>query len=88
MGIADAGAGEHGQHPVEPRAVRLGAFFRLDRGVMRADLPRVQIEGAVEGRDRLVKMPVHGEDIAQDLVQPVAGGIERDRLPQQCLRLF
>jgi hypothetical protein len=46
-----------------------------------------QIECAVEGRNRLVEAPVHGEDIAQDLVQPVARGIERDRLPQQCLRL-
>ena len=32
-------------------------------------------------------MSVHGKDVAQDLVQPVAGGIERDRLAQQCLRL-
>ncbi|HWO85826.1 MAG TPA: hypothetical protein VNN75_04985, partial [Stellaceae bacterium] len=32
-------------------------------------------------------MSVQSEDNAQRLVQPVAGGIERDRLPHQCLRL-
>jgi hypothetical protein len=49
---------------------------------MGTDLPRVQIQGMVEGRDRLVEMPVQGEDIAQHLVQPVARRIERQALQQ------
>ncbi len=87
MGIADAGAVEHREHPVEPRAVRFGTFLRLNRGVICADLLRVQIEGMVKGRNRLVETSVQAEDNTQRLVQPVAGGIERDRLPHQCLRL-
>ena len=85
--VVGAGAVERGQHPVEPSAIRLGRFLRLDRGEMRDRLQRVQSQRAIKGRNRFLKMPMHREHIAQRHMQPIARRIERDRLSQQRLRL-
>ena len=49
---------------------------------MRAGLPRLQSQCAVEGCDRLIKMPVRRKDVAQGHRQPVGDAEPAFRLGQ------
>jgi hypothetical protein len=59
----------------------------MDRVEMRRSPVRVQLDSAIIGGDRFVKMPLRGQQITENRVERVAVRIERNRLPQQRLRL-